>query len=98
MAFSYDGRCLACLTEAPEYKLVFIDLYASTKKMPKWERKKDENTHPITRISIAPHDNHLGIFLFFYNYLLLLLCQIKILTIYYQFYYNCYGIYELFKG
>jgi hypothetical protein len=33
MAFSSSSRFLACLTEAPEYKLVFIDLRASKKDL-----------------------------------------------------------------
>ena len=31
MAFSYDARCLTCLTDGPEYKLVFIDLFSNKK-------------------------------------------------------------------
>ena len=31
MAFSFDSRFLVCLTESPEYKLVFIDLLANKK-------------------------------------------------------------------
>ena len=31
MAFSYDARCWTCLTDGPEYKLVFIDLFSNKK-------------------------------------------------------------------
>jgi hypothetical protein len=31
MCFSFDSRFLACLTDGPEYKLVFIDLLANKK-------------------------------------------------------------------
>ncbi len=33
MAFSHDSRFLSCLTEGPEYKLVFIDLLSSKKNL-----------------------------------------------------------------
>jgi len=54
MSFSNDSRFLVCLTEGPEFKLVFIDLLANKKDL--------AGAHlgmPITRISISPKDNHM---------------------------------------
>jgi hypothetical protein len=53
MAFSYDSRFLVCLTENPEYKLVFIDLLANKKDIAGAVLKL-----PISKITISPHDNH----------------------------------------
>ena len=54
MAFSYDSRFLACLTEAPEYRLVFIDILANKKDVAGVTLKI-----PITKVSISPKDNHM---------------------------------------
>jgi hypothetical protein len=54
MSFSHDSRFLVCLTEGPEFKLVFIDLLANKKDL--------AGAHlgmQITRISISPKDNHM---------------------------------------
>ena len=54
MAFSSDSRFLVCLTEAPEFKLVFIDLLANKKDL-----AGAQLGLTINRISISPKDNHL---------------------------------------
>jgi len=54
MAFSYDSRFIACLTEAPEYRLVFIDILANKKDVAGVTLKI-----PITKVSISPKDNHM---------------------------------------
>lgn len=54
MAFSYDSRFLVCLTEEPEFKLVFIDLLANKKNL-----AGTTIGLPISKISIKPSDNHM---------------------------------------
>ncbi|EAR88012.2 WD domain, G-beta repeat protein (macronuclear) [Tetrahymena thermophila SB210] len=54
MAFSYDSRFIACLTEAPEYRLVFIDILANKKDVAGVTLRI-----PITKVSISPKDNHM---------------------------------------
>ncbi|EGR29862.1 WD repeat protein [Ichthyophthirius multifiliis] len=53
MCFSHDSRFLACLTDSPEYKLVFIDLLANKKDIAGLILKI-----PITKVTISPKDNH----------------------------------------
>jgi len=54
MAFSSESRFLACLTEDPEFKLVFLDLLSNKKNL-----AGTTIGLPITKISIKPTDNHM---------------------------------------
>lgn len=54
MAFSYDSRFLSCLTDGPEYKLVFIDILANKKDVAGVTLRV-----PINKVSISPKDNHM---------------------------------------